>query len=110
MGRDASAQQSAKLAAHRTDLQGPRIELMVDGEPHPFCARNRLLRESGRFWRGYRLEHVRLPATGTLERVSVPEHLLFFVAAGTCDIGLRAALPHARRRLSLGSFCFVSRG
>ena len=53
MGRDASAQQSAKLATHRTDLQGPRIELVVDGEPHPFCARNRLLRESGRFWRGY---------------------------------------------------------
>ena len=110
MGRDASAQQSAKLATHRTDLQGPRIELVVDGEPHPFCARNRLLRESGRFWRGYRLEHVRIPPRGTLERVSAPDHLLFFVAAGTCDIRFRTDMPDARRRLSLGSFCFVSRG
>ena len=110
MGRDASAQQTAKLETHRTDLQGPRIELIVDGEPHPFCARNRLLRESGRFWRGYRLEHVRIAASGTLERVSAPDHLLFFVAAGTCDIRFRTDMPDARRRLSLGSFCFVSRG
>jgi AraC family transcriptional regulator len=110
MWREASAQQAAKLAAHRTDLQGPRIELIVDGERHPFCARNRVLRESGRFWRGYRLEHVRIPPSGTLEHVSAPDHLLFFVAAGSCDIRYRTDMPDARRRLSLGSFCFVSSG
>jgi len=42
MGREASVRQTTKLTAHRTDLQGPRIELIVDGERHPFCARNRL--------------------------------------------------------------------
>jgi AraC family transcriptional regulator len=110
MAREPSAQETAKLAAHRTDLQDPRIELIVDGERHPFCARNRVLRESGRFWRGYRLEHVRIPPSGTLEHVSAPDHLLFFVAAGSCDIRYRADMPDARRRLSLGSFCFVSRG
>jgi AraC family transcriptional regulator len=110
MRREASARQTAKVAAHRIDHQGPRIELIVDGERHPFCARNRLLRESGRFWRGYRLEHVSIPPSGTLERVSAPDHLLFFVAAGTCDIRYRTDMPDARRRLSLGSFCFVSRG
>src|SRR5438045_9608545 len=94
MGRDASALQAAKLATHRTDLQGPRIEVVVDGEPHPFCARNRLLGESGRFWRGYRLEHVRIPPNGMLQPVSATDHLLFFVAAGTC----RHPLPHRHAR------------
>jgi AraC family transcriptional regulator len=110
MGREASPQRTAKLAAHGTDLQGPRIELIVDGERHPFCARNRLLRQSGRFWRGYRLEHLRVPPSGTLEHVSAPDHLLFFVTAGSCDIRYRADMRDARRCLSLGSFCFVSRG
>jgi AraC family transcriptional regulator len=110
MGREAAAQQTATVAAQQTELQGPRIELIVDGERHPFCARNRLLHESGRFWRGYRFEHARIPPSGTLERVSTPDHLLFFVTAGTCDLRYRTDMPDAKRRLSLGSFCFVSRG
>ncbi len=110
MGREASAQKTANLAADGPRLECPRIELIVDGERHPFCARNRVLRESGRFWRGYLLEHVRVPPSGTLECVSPPDHLLFFVAAGSCDIRYRADMRDARRRLSLGSFCFVSRG
>jgi hypothetical protein len=101
---------ATERAVREVEPEGPRIELIVDGERRPFCARNRVLRESGRFWRGCLLEHVRVPPGGVLERVASPVHLLFFVAAGRCDIRYRADAPETRRRLSLGSFCFVSRG
>jgi len=110
MGRELSLQGTARPSAPAIEPDAPRIELIVDAERRPICARNRVLRESGRFWAGYPLEHVRVPSSGALERVSSPDHLLFFVAAGRCDIRYRADALEARRRLSLGSFCFVSRG
>ncbi len=85
------------------------IELIVDGEIRPLCARNRILLESGRSWRGYRLGHVRIPGSGLLKRVSTPHHRIFFVARGHCDVRYRDAAGEARRRLSVGSFCFLSR-
>jgi AraC family transcriptional regulator len=91
-------------------VDGPRIELRVGEERRPFCARNRILCQSGRFWRGCLLEHVAVPSGGTLEHVSAPDHMLFFVAAGSCDIRYRAGGPETRCRLSPGSFCIVSRG
>jgi len=62
-----------------------RIELVVDGRRRPACAANRVLLESGRFWSGYRLELLRIPAAGILEGVSTPHHRIVFVASGTCD-------------------------
>jgi AraC family transcriptional regulator len=87
-----------------------RIELIVDGERRPVCASNRVLLESGRFWSGYRLELLRIPAAGCLERVSTPNHRIVFVASGTCDVRYRADGYDARHRLSPASFCFISRG
>ena len=103
-------QPGSTFAAHDREARAARIEMIVDGGQRPFCGRNRILLESGRFWRGYAFEHVRVPAAGTLERVSTPCHRIFFVAAGTCDVRYRDGAGEARRRLSLGSFCFVSRG
>jgi AraC family transcriptional regulator len=110
MDGESSVHWTAERAGCPVEPESPRIELIVDGDRRPFCARNRVLRETGRFWRGCLLEHVRVPPAGVLERVSSPDHLLFFIAAGRCDIRYRADAPETRRRLSLGSFCFVSRG
>ncbi|HSC97912.1 MAG TPA: AraC family transcriptional regulator [Casimicrobiaceae bacterium] len=87
-----------------------RVELIVDGERRPVCAPNRVLLESGRFWSGYRLELLRIPTAGILERVSTPHHRIVFVAGGTCDVRYRADALEGRHRLSPGTFCFVSRG
>src|SRR5437762_313408 len=45
-----------------------------------------------------------------LQHVSTPHHRIFMIAAGSCDVRYRAAARDAKCRLSLGSFCFVSRG
>src|SRR5437660_11608504 len=87
-----------------------RVELIVDGDRRPLCAMNRILLESGRFWRGYLFEHVRVPPAGVLEHVGTPSHRLFFVASGNCDVRYRAAFGETKCRLSRGAFCFVSRG
>jgi AraC family transcriptional regulator len=114
MSLDASVHDAANVA-----LQGPphdvsaeigQIELIVDGGRRPMCAPNRVLLESGRFWRGYRVELMRIPPIGILERVSTPQHRIVFVASGTCDVRYRAYAREARCRLSRGTFCFISRG
>ena len=86
------------------------IELIVDGERRSVCAPNRVLLESGRFWSGYRLELLRIPAAGILDRVSTPHHRIVFIVGGTCDVRYRARAHEGRHRLSPGTFCFVSRG
>jgi AraC family transcriptional regulator len=92
------------------DAEAGRIELIVDGERRPMCAPNRVLLESGRFWSGYRVELLRIPAAGILERVSTPHHRIVFVTGGTCGVRYRAYAHEARCRLSPGVFCFISRG
>ena len=79
------------------------------GTCHPESFAHQLL-ESGRFWRGYLFEHVRVPPAGVLERVATPSHRIFFVASGNCDVRYRAAFGETKCRLSRGAFCFVSRG
>src|SRR5947208_9780171 len=86
------------------------IELIVGGQNRPLCTPARMLLESGPFWRGYRLQHVRIPAKGLLQHVSTPHHRVFLIAAGSCDVRYRADARDTECRLSLGSFCFVSRG
>ena len=85
------------------------IELIVDGRIRPLCSGHRILLQSGRSWRGYRLAHVLIPDGGTLKHVSTPHHRLFFVARGRCEARYRDAAGEARHRLSVGSFCFLSR-
>jgi AraC-like DNA-binding protein len=97
-------------APRDTDAETGRIELIVDGGRRPMCASDRVLLESGRFWSGYRVELMRIPPIGTLERVSTPHHRIVFVASGTCDVRYRAYAREARCRLSRGAFCFISRG
>jgi AraC family transcriptional regulator len=87
-----------------------RIELIVDGTRRPICTPDRVLLESGRFWSGYRVELLRIPAVGILECVSTPHHRIVFVTAGTCGVRYGAYAHEARCRLSPGVFCFVSRG
>lgn len=105
-----SADFAPATASLDRSARSSRIELIVDGERRPVCASNRVLLESGRFWAGYRLELLRIPATGCLERVSTPHHRIVFVASGTCDVRYRADGREARRRLSPASLSFVSRG
>jgi AraC family transcriptional regulator len=97
-------------ASPDTRAEAARIELIVDGARRPICAANRVLLESGRFWSGYRLELLRIPGAGILERVSTPRHRIIFVTGGTCGIRYRAYAHEARGRLSPGVFCFISRG
>jgi AraC-like DNA-binding protein len=94
---------------YATGAERRPIEIIVDGVVRPLCSRNRILLESSRSWRGYRLGHVRLPSAAMFKRVSTPQHRLFFVARGHCDVRYRDAAGDARHRLSVGSFCFLSR-
>jgi AraC family transcriptional regulator len=87
-----------------------RIELVVAGNRHPVCAPNRVMLDSGSLWSGYRLELVRVPASGLLEQVSSPYHRVVFVVGGTCTVRFRAYLHEGRQRLSPGTFCFIGRG
>ena len=87
-----------------------RIELIIHGRRQPLCARNRVLLHSGRFWRGYRLECIRAPASGDLTQVLIPEHRVVFAVSGTCDVRHLAYLHEGRHRLRPGVFCFVARG
>src|SRR4030095_7352915 len=89
---------------------GSRIELIVAGARHPVCAANRVVMDSGSFWTGYRLEAIRVPASGLLEQVSSPHHRIVFVVSGTCTVRYRAYLHEGRHRLSPGMFCFIGRG
>jgi len=104
------AERSAAASRGHGAAQPARIELNVDGQCRPVCATNRVLLGSGRFWSGYRLELLRIPAAGVLERVSPPQHRLVFVVSGTCEVRFRANAHEGRHRLSPGTFCFVSRG
>ena len=63
---------SAGKASRDATPEPARIQLIVDGQRRPVCAPNRVLLESGHFWSGYRLELLRIPAVGILERVSTP--------------------------------------
>ena len=87
----------------------PPIELVVEGARRPLCSRKRVVLESSGAWHGYRFAQVRVPESGTLKRVSMPQHRLFFVARGNCDVHYRDAAGDARHRLSVGAFCFLSR-
>jgi len=98
------------VTTRRDAAELARIELIIEDERRPVCTPNRVLLESGRFWSGYRLELLRIPAAGILERVSTPHHRIVFVASGTCDVRYRADAHEGRHRLSPGTFCFVSRG
>ena len=90
--------------------QPAAMELIVGGRRRSLCAPARVVLESGPFWRGYRMQHVRIPAKGMLEHMSTPHHRVLLIAAGSCDVRYRADVRDAKCRLSLGSFCFVSRG
>ena len=59
-------------ARRDADAETRRIEPIVDGGRRPMSAPNRVLLESGRFWSGYRVELMRIPSIGILERVSSP--------------------------------------
>lgn len=114
MAAEAAARGASVLSfgmmQHVPDSRPARIDLIVDGQPCAVCSPNRVVMGSGRFWSGYRMELVRIPATGILERVSTPHHRIVFVAGGTCDIRYRSSVHEARHRLSPGAFCFISRG
>jgi len=105
-----SPERDAIAGSPGSGTRAPRVELIVDGDRRPLCAMNRILLESGHFWRGYLFEHVRVPPVGVLERVRTPSHRVFFVASGNCDVRYRAGFGETKCRLSRGSFCFVSRG
>jgi AraC family transcriptional regulator len=91
------------------EAEHPPIEVVVEGVRRPLCSRKRIVLESSGSWHGYRLAQVRLPDSGMLKRASTPEHRIFFVSRGYCDIRYRDAAGEARHRLSVGAFCFLSR-
>ena len=98
----------ASSATTRADAR--RIELFIDGRQQPLCPRNRVVMDSGPFWRGYRFEWIRAPSRGALVQVSMPEHRVVFALSGTCRVRYRAYLHEGRHRLRPGVFCFVARG
>lgn len=107
-GVAAPGEHEVSSATRRIDARG--LELIIDERRQPLCPRNRVLMDSGRFWRGYRFEWIRAPSRGVLTRVSMPEHRVVFAVSGTCHVRYRAYLHEGRQRLRPGMFCFVARG
>jgi len=91
------------------DGEAHGLELIVGGERRPLCPPGRVLLQSGKFWRGYRMQQVRLPATGALNDVAMPHHRVLLVTAGSCDVRYISRGQSGKRRLSVGSLCFVTR-
>lgn len=98
------------VVTHGTADRASRIEFIVDGQRRAVCEDTGVLLDSTRFWRGYRIEWIRMPARGALERVSFPHHRVLFVVGGSCDVCYSTSFDEARHRLSPGMFWFVSRG
>ena len=109
-GVAAPLERDASLSSATTRGNSRRIEWVIHGRRLPMCPRNRVHLHSGRFWRGYRLECVRVPSSGILTHVLVPEHRVVLAVNGTCDVRYRAYLHDGRYRLRPGVFCFVARG
>jgi len=107
-GVAAPGEHDVSSATRRVDARG--LELIIDERRQPLCPRNRVVMDSGRFWRGYRFEWIRAPSRGMLTRVSMPEHRVVFAVSGTCHVRYRAYLHEGRHRLRPGVFCFVARG